>query len=429
MLPTAGTQNHASPQGGRRVSPQSKWEYRKEIYARYHRADRPMRSTILDEFCRICHYHRKTAIRLLNGPAPGQTPPAHRARADTYDPATFAILERIWKVSGYPWSRRLKAILPLWLPWIRRQIPSLTGGTERQLLAMSPATMDRHLTAQRRRVRKSRFGRTKPGRLLKHHIPLRIDRWNVTEPGWTEIDLVSHTGGNASEDCCHSLNVTDIQTAWTETCAVMGKGQRGVRAALQTIQAALPFVLHGIDSDNGSEFINDHLYTYCQTHQPPIQFTRGRAYKKDDNAHIEQKNWTHVRKLVGYARYDTPEALTALNDLYRNEWRGFMNFFQPSVKLLRKERVGAKVKRVYDAPQTPFQRVCACSQADPAKIAVLTTLMASLDPFALAQAIERKVGRLARLSVSERQVAPRAIPAPTHPWRRGRLKRRGYTCG
>jgi len=290
--------------------------------------------------------------------------------------------------------------------------------------------MDRHLQTRRRRVQKSRFGRTKPGRLLKHHIPLRVDRWNVQVPGWTEIDLVSHTGGNASEDCCHSLNVTDIHTAWTEPYAV-GKGQEGMRAALEAIQADLPFVLQDIDSDNGSEFINEHLYTYCQTAHPRIQFTRGRAYKKDDNAHIEQKNWTHVRKLVGYARYDTPEALHALNDLYRHEWRWFMNFFQPSVKLLRKARVGAQVKRVYDAPQTPFERVCACPQADPAKIATLKTFMTSLDPFALAQVIERKVDRLARLSLPERSLPPRSTPAPTHPWRawRQKQKRRGYTCG
>src|SRR5206468_11427335 len=176
--------------------------------------------------------------------------------------------------------------------------------------------------------------------------------------GFTEIDLVSHTGNSAAGDVCNSLKLTDIHTGWTETQAVLGKSQEAVRGALETIRQALPFALRGIDSDNGSEFINQHLYRYCQAQA--MQFTRGRPYKKDDNAHIEQKNWTHVRRLLGYVRYDTPEAREAINDLYRNELRRFQNLFLPSVKLVRKERVGSKTRRRYDRPQTPFERVLAC---------------------------------------------------------------------
>ena len=198
--------------------------------------------------------------------------------------------------AGYPWSVRLKALLPLWLPWARRRL-RLRPRTEQQLLSISARQIDRRLAPYRRELLKRVYGRTKPGTLLKHHIPLRTDRWDVTTPGFTEIDLVAHCGTLGDGEFVHSLNLTDIQTTWVETAAVLGRGQGAVQAALEELRQALPFRLCGIDSDNGSEFINQHLWDYCQAHE--IQFTRGRPYKKDDNAHIEQKNWTHVRKLLG----------------------------------------------------------------------------------------------------------------------------------
>jgi len=197
----------------------------------------------------------------------------------------------------------------------------------------------------------------------------------------------------------------------------------------------LPFALRGIDSDNGSEFINNHLYRYCQTQE--IQFTRGRPYKKDDNAHIEQKNWTHVRKLVGYLRYDTPAAVAALNDLYRHELRLFQNVFLPSVKLVRKERVGSRVRRRYDAARTPLERVQACAEADATAVAQLVALRDQLDPFALAQAIDRKIERLVGLATPARTpdtlagstaaLAPAAGPVRRRPGRPPNS--RDYTFG
>ena len=242
---------------------------------------------------------------------------------------------------------RLKALLPLWLPWARRRL-RLSATVCQQLRAISPRQIDRRLAATKRQLPTRRYGRTKPGTLLKHHIPLKTDHWDVTVPGFTELDLVAHAGHRADGEFAHSLNVTDIHTTWVETRAVLGRGEGRVQAALEEIRQALPFRLRGIDSDNGSEFINNHLYRYCQAQE--IQFTRGRPYKKDDNAHIEQKNWTHVRKLVGYWRYDTPTAVAALNALYRHELRLFHNLFLPSVKLLAKERVGARLRRRYDRP-------------------------------------------------------------------------------
>jgi hypothetical protein len=185
------------------------------------------------------------------------------------------------------------------MPWIRRRF-RLTAELEGQLLSISPRSMDYRLAAHKRAQRRHLYGRTKPGTLLKHHIPVKTDRWDVQTPGFTEIDLVSHSGDSASGECCHSLNLTDLHTTWTETRAVLGKSQQAVQQALEEMRQALPFPLLGIDSDNGSEFINHHLYRYCRSEQ--MQFTRGRPYKKDDNAHIEQKNWTPVRRLLGYLR-------------------------------------------------------------------------------------------------------------------------------
>jgi hypothetical protein len=252
--------------------------------------------------------------------------------------------------------------------------------------------MDRRLAPYRQQVRKGLYGRTKPGTLLKHHIPLRTDRWDVTVPGFTEVDLVAHSGESGEGEFVHSLNQTDIHTTWVETRAVLGRGQTAVQQALAEMRQALPFALRGIDSDNGSEFINAHLYRYCQTEG--IQFTRGRPYKKDDNAHVEQKNWTHVRKLMGYVRYASPEARDMMNDLYGHELRLFQNLCLPSVKLVRKIRVGSRLRRVYDRPQTPFDRVRACPEADPRKVASLQALRQQLDPFALAEAIDQKLTRL-----------------------------------
>jgi len=306
----------------------------------------------------------------------------------------ISVLSAIWEAAGYPWSVRLKALLPVWMPWARKRF-HLTPQLEQQLLRLSPRTIDYRLRPKKRQLQKRIYGRTKPGTLLKHHIPIKTDCWDVRQPGFTEVDLVSHAGSWASGDCCHSLNLTDIHTTWVETRAVLGKGQEGVRRAMEALRQALPFKLLGIDSDNGSEFINAHLYHYCQALD--IQFTRGRPYKKDDNAHIEQKNWTHVRRLLGYERYDSPTALEALNDLYSQELRLFQNLFLPSVKLRRKIRVGSKLKRVYDPPQTPFQRVCASKQANPAKVAQLQLCRDTLDPFELSRQIELKLERVFQL--------------------------------
>ena len=394
------------------MSQKSKWEYLKAIYTRYRKVSKKLRALILNEFCQVCGYHRKYAIRLLNGPAPQKPTAQHKTRPPSYPAKVISVLSLIWEAAGYPCSQRLKALLPLWLPWAQKRFP-LSAQLQKQLLSISPSTIDRRLKAKRRLLKKRLYGRTKPGTLLKHHIPIKTDSWNVTAPGFTETDLVSHSGNSEQGEFVHSLNVTDIHSTWVESRAVMGKGQAGVLDAMKAIEQALPFKLLGIDSDNGSEFINYHLKAFCD--QKKIQFTRGRPYKKDDNAHIEQKNWTHVRKIFGYLRYDSFPVQQAINDLYRNELRTFQNLFLPSMKLLSKSRVGSKLKRRYDKPKTPLERVAACPQADPLKLAELKKLRDATDPFDLAKTIEQKLERLYQLAnqrVSPSPKPPQPSPQP-----------------
>src|SRR4029434_8887074 len=362
--------------------------YLKAIYPRYRKASKALKSRILDEFCRVCGYHRKYAIGKLRLSAKPSVARTARRHPKTYDSAVLRIVAVIWEAANYPWSARLKEILRLWLPWVKQHFP-LTPEIEKKLLRISPSTIDRCLKDRKQKLKRRIYGRTKPGTLLKHHIPIKTDHWEVKRPGFVEVDLVSHSGNSASGEFLYSLNLTDIYSSWVETRAVMGKGETGVLIALQQIRQSLPFELLGLDSDNGSEFLNHHLWRYCQNQK--IQFTRGRPYKKDDNAHIEQKNWTHVRKILGYLRYDSPTALQAINDLYKNELGSMMNLFQPSVKLVEKTRVGSRLKRTYDPPTTPLDRLRGCQLADPAKLQELKKLRASLDPFKLSQIIEQKL--------------------------------------
>lgn len=385
------------------MSRRSRWEYFRAVYARYRQVERRQKQVILDEFCANTGYHRKYAIRLLNGPVPERVrPPVRRRRAPTYSPATIAVLARLWEAAGYPWSVRLKALVSLWSPWIQKHF-RLSVGVQRQLAAISARQIDRRLRQRKQRQKRRLYGRTRPGSLLKHQIPVKTDAWDVRVPGFTEVDLVSHSGNAARGEFVHSLNVTDIHTTWTETRAVLGKGEAGVIPAFESIQAALPFRLLGIDSDNGSEFINWHLGRWCYARD--IQWTRSRPYKKDDNAHIEQKNWTHVRKLLGWDRYDTPQAVEAINDLYGNELRLWMNLFQPSVKLVKKVRAGSRVRRVYGSAETPLDRVLASGVLEPAQAETLQALRRSLDPFELARAIERKLERI--YALANRRLSPR----------------------
>jgi transposase InsO family protein len=385
-------------------------EYFKSVHIRYLKASKELKHLILNEFCATTGYNRKYAIRKLNrSPRKEGNKAVPRKRKPAYGHRVISVLAGVWEAAGYPCSARLKALLPVWMPWIRKRY-AMSSRIEEQLLAISPRQIDRRLKGRKGRIRKRIYGRTKPGTLLKHHIPIKTDHWDVQSPGWTEVDTVSHSGNSGEGIFGYSVNQTDILTTWVESRAVLGKGEKAVVDALDEMAQEFPFPIKGIDSDNGSEFINWHLFRYCESKK--IQPFRGRPYKKDDNAHIEQKNWTHVRKLMGWDRYDTQAAVDAMNDLYRNELRLFMNLFLPSMKLQKKKRLGSKLTRVYDEPKTPLQRVEESKQADQKKMETLKKLRDSIDPFALAQTIEAKLDRIYKLADS------RQSPKPAQPQRK-----------
>ena len=386
----------------------SRWEYLCQIHPRYRRASRAEKSRILDEFCKVTGYNRKYALRVLNGPPPERRPRKRRPRRPTYGPKVVLILAAIWQAAGYPWSVRLKALIPLWLPWVRKRF-AMSPKVESQLLRISARQIDRRLKEHKKKAGRRLYGRTKPGSLLKHHVPIKTDRWDVGRPGYTEIDLVSHSGDCATGEFAHTLNVVDIHTTWTESLAVLGKAQVRVQQGLEDIRHELPFELLGIDSDNGSEFINFHLVNYCK--EARIQFTRGRPYKKDDNAHVEQKNWTHVRKLMGWVRYDTEAAVVTMNRLYRGDLRLLQNLFLPSVKLLRKERVGSRIRRRYDAAKTPLDRVLECKEVRPEVVARLKALRERIDPFGLSRSVDVQLDRIHALANHRRSPRPEAKAA------------------
>jgi len=376
------------------MTPGDRHEQARRLSEVYWRASRKEKSSILNAFCLATGLNRKYAIGLLREP-PESRARVRRGREPRYSAAAVKVLEAIWEAADFPWSVRLKAMIPLWLPRAgsRIQVPP---EIQAELTAISPRTIDRRLRPLRVAARRRLYGRTKPGTLLKHQIPVRTERWDVDEPGWGEIDLVSHSGPSGEGEFAHSVNFTDIHSTWVETRAVLGKGQAGVIKALSSIREELPFGLRGLDSDNGSEFINHHVWAFCQRHG--VQLTRGRPYKKDDNAHVEQKNWTHVRRLVGWDRIDTQEAVALLNELYRHEWRWMMNLFQPSVKLVRKERIGSRVRRVYDAATTPLDRLIRDGHADQHRLAQLVALRQQLNPFELSNRIQEKIDRVHRLA-------------------------------
>jgi hypothetical protein len=375
---------------------------------------------MLEEFCKVCGYNRKYAIWLLQRPL--STPGTHRRRTErsvTYSQAAITTLAKVWEASGYLCSQRLKAALPQWLPWIRKHF-ALDIKLAKELLAISARQMDRRLSPHKRTVKRRLYGTTRPGSLLKQMIPVKTDHWDVTMPGYLEIDLVSHSGPSAAGEFIYTLDCVDIATGWVERQAVMGKGQLGIIAALREIEQRLPFALRGIDSDNGSEFINTHLFNFCQQRAKTssVQFTRSRPYKKDDNAHVEQKNWTHVRKLLGWDRYDSVEALTLINQLYQ-QLRIFQNLFQPSMKLRTKTRKGSRVIRRYDQPYTPWARVLKAQAQSLPQIQALKATLVNTDPFELSRQIDQQLDRLYSLAAQRKGVSPEKTPIHRSPSLRG----------
>src|SRR5215212_929413 len=340
-----------------------------KVAGRYQRSRKKEKSLILGELVELTEYSRAYARRVLRQHGQRLKPGkqslvvdvrlrAARGRAPCYDEKVKAALIKIWKVMDYICGKRMQPALAEMVRVLERHNElHCDPSTKAKLLRISAATIDRLLRTERRKYELRGKARTKPGTLLKHQIPIRtFAEWDEQQPGFSEIDLVGHEGGVAAGDYCQTLDLTDIATTWTETMAVRNKAQSWVFAALKEMRQKLPFSLLGIDSDNGSEFINKYLVEYCQKQK--LSFTRSRPYRKNDNCFVEQKNYSVVRRAVGYARYDTEAQLHLLNELYAT-LRLYTNFFQPTMKLKSKERVGSKVIKRYERAQTPYQRVLA----------------------------------------------------------------------
>ncbi len=320
-------------------------------------ASRKEKTVIIDECCAVCGYHRKHAIRRLRGYKRFTKPRSKkRGKPAVYNKdAVIRPLKQIWLTANLPCSKRLKAILPLWLPKYSEHFGQVAEDIIKALSTISPSTIDRILKPVRIQYQKRGKSTTKPGPLLRKQIPINTNQWEVFRPGYLEADTVAHCGDSLLGMFAYTIDFVDIATGWTEQRAVWGKGEKGVLEQIKDVEKMLPFPLLGFDSDNGSEFLNDHLLRHFTDRKQPIRFTRSRAYHKDDNAHIEQKNWTHVRQWLGYQRLDHPKVVSLMNNLYHNEWRLFHNFFLPSVKLIEKERIGSKTIKKHDDPKTPCQ--------------------------------------------------------------------------
>jgi hypothetical protein len=324
---------------------------------------------------------------------------AKRKRARCYDEQVQTALVRLWRIMDYICGKRLQPMLPELITVLERHNEfHCDRQTRAKLLRISAASIDRLLKPERRKYELRGRSGTKPGTLLKKQIPIRtFAEWDEQRPGFVEIDLVAHDGGQAAGDYCQTLDLTDIATTWTETMAVRNKAQTWVFAALKKLRKSLPFPLLGIDSDNGSEFINQYLTDYCK--EEKLSFTRSRPYRKNDNCFVEQKNYSVVRRAVGYGRYDTEAQLALLNELYAT-LRLYTNFFQPTMKLKSKERVGSKVTKRYDEAQTPYHRVLAAPQVSEADKQLLRARYKTLNPAALKRKLMRLQDQLLKSTAS-----------------------------
>jgi hypothetical protein len=378
------------------MSPRSKKEYIETIYLRYRNASRNEKVLILDEFCATLSYHRKHAIRVLRKfKRFRKTKTKRPGRAPLYSqPQILKPLKKIWLAANLPCSKRLKIILPLWIPGYIQSFGPLPPEVVEALSHISPATIDRILSLSRIHYKKRGRSTTKPGTLLRNKIPVKTNQWDESRPGFLEADTVAHCGDSLTGMFAYTIDTVDIATGWTEQRAVWGKGETGVLQQIQEIESSLPFPLLGFDCDNGSEFLNHHLYRHFIQRKLPIQFTRSRAYHNQDNAHIEQKNWTHIRQWLGYDRLDHPQVVPLLNNLYRHEWRLFHNFFCPSAKLLAKERIGSKTLKRYDSPKTPYQRTTDSPLVSSKTKQSLSKQLESLNPFMLRKIMEEKIKKI-----------------------------------
>jgi len=383
------------------MSQPTRTEVLKKLRRRYESAGAEHKRKLLDQAQELLGYHRKSAIRALRAPVAAWSPRIITGRPVLYEPGVLLRwLRPIWAATDYACGRRLVAMLPEWIPAYEQHERRLPGEAREKLLEASARTLDRLLEP----LRGQGAGRslTRPGTLLRHQIPIRGSVWEEGKAGWLEVDTVALCGGSVAGEFVWMVDGVDYVTAWVEVRAMWGRGQAGTLAALQDVEASLPFALLGLDSDNGGEFLNHHVVSWLQKRKRPVFMTRSRPNKKDDNAHVEQKNWTHIRQCFGYERHDNPEVVAPINALVKGAYGQLHNYFHASLKLESKEHKEGRVRRIYGAAQTPLARVLASAQVTAQTKQRLRQEKAGLNPFALKQAVDRSLKEIASL----RQVRP-----------------------
>ena len=375
-----------------RMDMRSREQYLKALLGRYLRARKRGKSALLDEYCRNTGMARKSVLRKIASLLKGESPP-RKQRRPMYGRPVRVALETLWEIFDRPCGQRLKPLVEEELKRLRSLGElKVDEKTAHQLQRVSSATIDRLLTTKKTEwIAQRRYGRV-GGNLIAKKIPLKMTDWDLRQVGFLEMDLVLHCGASTAGEYAHSLSALEIGSAWWEGEAVMGRAQSRIFESIKKIRARTPFTWRGIDSDNDNAFINDQLYRYTETEG--LAFTRSRPYRKNDNAYIEQKNFTHVRKPLGYLRYDTAEELALIQDLYRHELRLYKNFFQPVMMLERKVRIAGRPKRTYGPAKTPYHRLIESGRLSPEEARQLKELYQSLNPAELKRQIDRKLSRL-----------------------------------
>jgi hypothetical protein len=371
-------------------------EVLKKLRRRYLSAGPEHKRKLLDQAQELLGYHRKAAIRSLRAPMIERSPRIITGRPMSYEPKLLLpYLRPIWQATDYACGRRLVAMLPEWIPAYEQHERRVPGEVRDKLLAASGRTLDRLLEPLRVQGRGRSL--TRPGTLLRQQIPIRGSVWEEGKAGWLEVDTVALCGGSVAGEYVWMVDGVDYATTWVELRAMWGRGQHGTLAALRDVEASLPFALLGLDSDNGGEFLNYHVMRWLQKRPRPVFMTRSRPYKKDDNAHVEQKNYTHVRQCFGYERHDNPEVVELINVVIKKAYGPLLNFFHASLKLERKERTNGKLRRIYGEAQTPLARVLASAEVSPQTKRRLKQEKALLNPFALKQLVTRSLKEIASM--------------------------------
>lgn len=376
------------------MSHKSQKEYLESARARYPSRNRTGKSAMINEVSDTLGWTRKHTIKALNGQVSLGESALKRGRKLTYGAEEKEVIVNIWKFSEQPCGVLLKQTIPLWIDSYENKYGNLATEVKNKVLSCSPRQLDRitkpHKADTSRKGR--RTGRT--SHRLKQLVPIKCGPQEVEQPGWFEADTVSHGGGSSSGNFMWSLTLTDIYSGWTELHGLWGNSGSEVCQALRNIEKRIPMELQGFDSDNGSEFLNETLEKYLLERVRKVNWTRSRPYKKNDQAHVEQKNFTHVRQLLGYERFDNMDLVYLVNDLYETAWLPLRNCFTPVHKLIAKKRIGSKVKKIYDAPQTPIDRLLSSNSLNEEAKQSLKDYRSSLDPYDLAESIESKLEKI-----------------------------------